>query len=73
MENINSEQVYHILQNLSNLEISYLEYSQSPKDFVEYRTYLDYFNNYIIKSHNLSRFYFPLPVTPARRKVSRAP
>lgn len=64
MENINSEQVYHILQNLSNLEISYLEYSKSPKDFVEYRTYLDYFNNYIIKSHNLSRFYFPLPVTP---------
>ena len=63
MENINSEQVYHILQNLSNLEISYLEYSRSPKDFVEYQTYLDYFNNYIIKSHNLSRFYFPLPVT----------
>ena len=57
------EQVYHILQNLNNLEISYLEYSNSPKDFVEYKTYLDFFNNYIIKSHDLYRFYFPLPIT----------
>lgn len=57
------EQVYHILQNLSNLEISYLEYSNSPKDFVEYKTYLEFFNNYIIRSHDLYRFYFPLSIT----------
>lgn len=62
MEIVDVEQVYRILHNLSNLEISYLEYSNSPKNFVEYKTYLDYFNNYIIRSHNLSRFYFPIPI-----------
>ena len=46
MEHLDSEQVYRILQNLSNLEISYLEYSNMPKNFVEYKTYIDYFNNY---------------------------
>lgn len=62
MEHLDSEQVYRILQNLSNLEISYLEYSKQPKNFVEYTTYIDYFNNYIIKSRNLIRFYFPYPI-----------
>ena len=59
MEIKDSTQIYNILQNLSNLEISYMEYSKQPKDFVKYKVYLDFFNNYIIKSHNLSRFYFP--------------
>lgn len=62
MEHLDSEQVYRILQNLSNLEISYLEYSNMPKNFVEYKTYIDYFNNYVIKSRNLIRFYFPYPL-----------
>lgn len=61
MEMVDEKQVYHILQNLSDLEISYMEYSKSPKNFVKYQTYLDFFNNYIIKSRNLSRFYFPFP------------
>lgn len=61
METIDGRQVYNILQNLSDLEISYMEYSKSPKNFVKYQTYLDFFNNYIIKSRNLSRFYFPFP------------
>ena len=59
---VDREQIWHILRNLNGLEISYLEYSRVPKDFVAYRTYLDYFNNYMIKSHNLSRFYFPTPI-----------
>ncbi len=62
MEHLDSKQVYRILQNLSNLEISYLEYSNMPKNFVEYKTYIDYFNNYVIKSRNLIRFYFPYPL-----------
>lgn len=59
MEIMDNKQVYNILQNLTNLEISYMEYSKFPKDYVKYQTYLDYFNHHIIKSHNLSRFYFP--------------
>lgn len=59
MEITDNRQIYNILQNLSNLEISYLEYSRQPKNFVKYETYLDFFQNYIIKNHNLSRFYFP--------------
>ena len=58
------EQVYHILQNLNMLEISYLEYSRGEKNFVKYSTYIEYFNNYVIRSHNLSRFYFPFPQDP---------
>lgn len=66
MEIIDVQQVYNILQNLTSLEISYLEYSKFPKDFVKYQTFLEYFNNYIIKSKNLSRFYFPTELTPER-------
>lgn len=58
MSKINGEQVYHILQNLSNLEIAYLDFSQSPKDFIDYSTYIQFFNNQTIKNHQLSRFYF---------------
>lgn len=64
MKLTNGEQVYHILQNLNMLEISYLEYSRSKKDFVRFNTYVEYFNNYVIRSHNLSRFYFPFPQDP---------
>ena len=63
MEYITREQIYHVLQNLSNLEISYTEYTKNHIDYQEYQTYFDYFNNYIIRSHNLGRFYFPLPLT----------
>ena len=63
MEYITREQIYHVLQNLSNLEISYMEYTKDHIDYKEYQTYFDYFNNYIIRSHNLGRFYFPLPLT----------
>lgn len=62
MEIATSEQVYHILQNLNNLELSYLEYSSSPKNFVEYKTYLEFFNSNIIRTHDLYRFYFPLSI-----------
>lgn len=64
MEILDPRQTYNILQNLSNLEISYMEYSKSPKDFVKYQSYLEYFNNYIIKSKNLHRFYFPAKLSP---------
>lgn len=57
---LNARQVYSILQNLMNLEISYMEYSREPKNYGEYKTYMDYFNNYILKSRDLYRFYFPL-------------
>ena len=63
MEYLKNEQVYHILQNLSNLEIAYTEYSKTSPDFRKYDTYLDYFNNYVIRSHNLGRFYFPVTLT----------
>ena len=63
MEYLKNEQVYHILQNLSNLEIAYAEYSKTSPDFRKYDTYLDYFNNYVIRSHNLGRFYFPVTLT----------
>lgn len=59
MRILDIQQIYNVLQNLTNLEISYLEYSRTPKDFVQYRNFLEYFNNHIIKSGNLFRFYFP--------------
>lgn len=64
MKKIDVQQTYNILQNLTNLEISYMEYSQSPKDFERYQNFLEYFNNYIIKSQNLFRFYFPAALSP---------
>lgn len=64
MESLDFQQTLNILQNLKNLEISYIEYSKSPKDFVKFQNYLEYFNNYIIKSKNLFRFYFPAPLSP---------
>lgn len=62
MKIMDGTQVYHILQNLNNLEISFMEYSKSQKNFLKYDTYLEFFDNYIIKSQNLSRFYFPAPM-----------
>ena len=61
MEIKNRDQIYHILQNLSNLEISYVDYSRQEINYNEYHTYFDYFNNYVIQNHNLTRFYFPIP------------
>ena len=63
MEHMTKEQIYHVLQNLSNLEISYTEYTRKQIDYQEYQTYFDYFNNYVIRSHNLIRFYFAFPLT----------
>ena len=63
MENITSEQIYNILLNLTNLEISYLEYSRSAKNFVKFKPYFEYLNNYIIKNNKLFRFYFPVEIT----------
>ena len=63
MKYISREQIYHILQNLSNLEISYTEYTKEQINYDKYQTYFDYFNNYFIHNHNLARFYFPLPLT----------
>ena len=64
MEIKGTDQIYHILQNLSNLEMAFLDYSNNNKDFVEYHTYIEYFNSYAIRNHNLSRFYFPIAITP---------
>ena len=64
MKTLDIQQTRNILQNLTNLEISYMEYSKSPKDFVKYQNFLEYFNNYIIKSKNLFRFYFPAALSP---------
>ena len=38
MEIKGTDQIYHILQNLSNLEMAFLDYSDNNKDFVEYHT-----------------------------------
>lgn len=59
MPTLDARRVYNTLQNLMNLEISYMEYSQQPRDFGEYQTYMDYFNNYVLRSKDLYRFYFP--------------
>ncbi len=64
MKTLDIQQTRNILQNLTNLEISYMEYSKSPKDFVKYQNFLEYFNNYIIRSKNLFRFYFPAALSP---------
>ena len=45
MKLIDGTQVYHILQNLNNLEISFMEYSRSQKNFLKYDTYLEYIDN----------------------------
>ena len=42
----------------------FLDYSNNNKDFVEYHTYIEYFNSYAIRNHNLSRFYLPIAITP---------
>ncbi len=57
---LDARRVYNTLQNLTNLEISYMEYSAEPRDFSEYQTYTDYFNNYVLRSKDLYRFYFPI-------------
>lgn len=62
MRELDARRIYNILQNLMNLEISYMEYSRQPQNYGEYQTYTDYFNNYILKSRDLYRFYFPLPL-----------
>lgn len=60
MPTLDARRVYNILQNLTNLEISYMEYSQQPRDFTEYQTYADYFDNYVLRSRDLYRFYYPI-------------
>ena len=60
MPTLDARRVYNTLQNLMNLEISYMEYSQQPRDFSEYQTYMDFFNNYVLRSKDLYRFYFPV-------------
>lgn len=60
MKLIDGTQVYHILQNLNNLEISFMEYSRSQKNFLKYDTYLEFFDNYIIKSQNLLPILFSI-------------
>ena len=39
MNELSIEQTRNILQNLTNLEISYIEYSKSPKDFGKYQNF----------------------------------
>ncbi len=63
MPTIDARRVYNILQNLMNLEISYMEYSRKPQDFSEYQTYMDYFNSYVLRSRDLYRFYFPISLS----------
>lgn len=65
MKFVDNRQIYYILRNLTNLEISFMDYSKFPKDYNKYQTYEEFFNNYIIKSQNLSRFYFPLALNTA--------
>ena len=63
MPTLDARRVYNTLQNLMNLEISYIEYSQQPRDFSEYQTYTHYFDNYVLRSKDLYRFYFPVPLS----------
>ena len=65
MNTIDARQVYNILQNLMNLEISYMEYSNKPHNFEEYQTYTEYFDNYVLRSKDLYRFYFPMSLSSA--------
>lgn len=66
MELVDNRQVYNILHNLTSLEISFMEYSRFPKDYNSYQTYMEYFNNYIIKNQNLFRFYFPVALNSVK-------
>lgn len=63
MEHVTREQIYHALRNLSLVEVSYTEYSHTKLDYEKYQTYFDYFNHHVLRSHNLSRFYFPIPLS----------
>ena len=71
MEKLDIQQTYHILQNLNNIEISYREYSGSLKDFYDCSTFLEYFNNCIIQSKRLFRFYFPAALSPETLPVQK--
>ena len=71
MEKLDIQQTYHTLQNLNNIEISYLEYSNSPKDFYDYSTFLEYFNNCILQNKHLFRFYFPIELSPEMLPVQK--
>lgn len=70
MSIIDCNQTYHILQNLSSLELSFMEYSSHFKNFVEYRTYLSYMNNVAIRKHDLWRFYFSLPLNHSDKNTT---
>ena len=73
MSIIDYNQTYRILQNLSNLELSFMEYSTRYKNFVEYRTYLAYMDNFAIRKHDLWKFYFSLPLPTAAQGISQIP
>ena len=64
MEQLTSEQVYRVLQNLSGFEMSFSDYSRSSPNYNEYRTYIDYLSSNAIRSHDLGRFYFHLSLDP---------
>lgn len=71
MKKIDNNQLYNILHNLSNLEISFMEYSVHAKDFSRYQTYFKYLDNYTIRTHNLWEFYFSLlPDTDDPQSIS---
>lgn len=55
------DQIHHILNNLSNLESSFMDYSVHAKNFSKYQTYFKFMDNYTIRTHNLWRFYFCFP------------
>ncbi len=53
-----TEEIYHILENLNELETYYLEENSDPASYNDINTYLDFLNNFFIRENNLASMYF---------------
>ncbi len=60
------EQVGQALHTLSDIELTYTEYTQSHQK-KKRKTYISYFSSNTPQSSNLIRFYFPVPITKDAR------
>lgn len=52
------EEMYHILENLNELEAYYLKENPKASDYNDINTYLDFLNNFFIRENKLASIYF---------------
>ncbi len=62
--------MHNILQNLNNLEISFIEYKGKSSDFMQYATYRQFMESIFIKKNKLSSIYWPQINTISPKFVS---